>query len=107
MRPAEFRTKFIDGSLDTFDHIFTYSSLEHSGLGRYGDPLNPWGDIMAVAEAWCVAKPGAKLALGLPTSVSAGYDQIQFNAGRIYGPILYSYLVTSLIFSFLKVYSDV
>ena len=62
---------------------------------------------MAVAEAWCVAKPGAKLAIGLPTSVSAGYDQIQFNAHRIYGPILYSYLVTSLIFSFLKVYSDV
>ena len=22
--------------------------------GRYGDPLNPWGDLMAVAEAWCV-----------------------------------------------------
>ena len=25
-----------------------------SNIGRYGDPLNPWGDIMAVAEAWCV-----------------------------------------------------
>jgi len=96
MRPLEFRKRFFDGTLDTFDHIFTYSSLEHSGLGRYGDPLNPWGDIMAVAEAWCVAKPNAKLALGLPTSVSAGYDQIQFNAGRIYGPIMYSFLVTGL-----------
>ena len=97
MRPAEFRKRFFDGTLDTFDHIFTYSSLEHSGLGRYGDPLNPWGDIMAVAEAWCVAKPNAKLALGLPTSVSAGYDHIQFNAGRIYGPILYPFLVIQLI----------
>ena len=94
MRPAEFRTKFIKGTLDTFDYIFTYSSLEHSGLGRYGDPLNPWGDIMAVAEAWCVAKPGARLAIGLPTSVSAGYDHIQFNANRIYGPILYPFLVS-------------
>ena len=32
--------------------------------GRYEDPLNPWGDIMAVAEAWCVTTDQAKLAIG-------------------------------------------
>ena len=35
-----------------FDVIVTYSSLEHSGMGRYGDPLNPWGDLIASARAW-------------------------------------------------------
>ena len=31
-----------------FDVIITYSSIEHSGLGRYGDPLDPEGDIKAM-----------------------------------------------------------
>ena len=65
-----------------FDLVFTYSSVEHSGLGewinmkivptqrvelshklhemhflsgRYGDPLNPWGDIITIAQAWCAS----------------------------------------------------
>ena len=33
MRPNEFRQKYFDGTLDTFDAVFSYSSLEHSGLG--------------------------------------------------------------------------
>ena len=35
LKPDVFREKFQDGTLDTFDIIFSYSSLEHSGLGRY------------------------------------------------------------------------
>jgi len=31
------------------DFVVTYSSLEHSGLGRYGDALNPFGDMEAMA----------------------------------------------------------
>ena len=23
--------------------------------GRYGDPLNPWGDIITIAQAWCAS----------------------------------------------------
>ena len=37
--------------------MITYSSLEHSGLGRYGDSLNPWGDLITMAKAWCLLKP--------------------------------------------------
>ena len=77
-------------------------------LGRYGDPLNPWGDILAMAEAWCVSSPQVtmkrtliekkiilqtKLLLGVPTSVSLNKDWITFNAHRIYGPLLYPFLV--------------
>merc|ERR1712106_186146 len=54
MRMGEFREQFLNGSIEAFDAVFSYSSLEHSGQGRYGDPLNPWGDILAVAQAWCV-----------------------------------------------------
>jgi len=61
-----------------YDAILSFSSLEHSGLGRYGDELNPWGDRQGVARAWCMTKPGGKLALG----VEAGDDTIAFNAHR-------------------------
>jgi len=95
IKPDVFREKFQNGTLDTFDVIFSYSSLEHSGLGRYGDPVNPWGDIMAVAETWCVSSPNAKLAIAVPTSVSLGADFIPYNAHRIYGPVLYPFLTTN------------
>eukprot|EP00090_Calanus_glacialis_P019225 TRINITY_DN29583_c0_g1_i1.p1 TRINITY_DN29583_c0_g1~~TRINITY_DN29583_c0_g1_i1.p1 ORF type:complete len:137 (-),score=19.68 TRINITY_DN29583_c0_g1_i1:62-472(-) len=95
MRPREFRARYLDGTLDTFDVVFTYSSIEHSGQGRYGDPLNPWGDILTIAEAWCVTKPDAKLAIGVPTMVSRGSDVNAFNAHRIYGPVMYPFLTTN------------
>lgn len=95
MRPREFRSRYLDGTLDTFDVVFTYSSVEHSGQGRYGDPLNPWGDILTIAEAWCVTKPDAKLAIGVPTMVSRGSDINAFNAHRIYGPVMYPFLTTN------------
>ena len=35
IRPNEFRERYLAGTLDEFDAIFTYSSVEHSGLGMY------------------------------------------------------------------------
>lgn len=58
--------------------------LEHSGLGRYGDPLNPHGDVEAVQQVHCMLKPGGLFFLGLPTS-SDGSSYIEFNAHRVYG----------------------
>ena len=83
MQPHQFRERSIAGTLESFDGVVSHSSLEHSGLGRYGDALNPWGDILAVARAWCVTKPGGFLYLGLPT----GKDLIHSNWHRIYGRI--------------------
>ena len=48
---------------------------------------------MSVAEAWCVSTPSANLAMAVPTSVNAGRDSIVHNAHRIYGPLMYPYLV--------------
>jgi len=94
VRPHDFYQRYHEGSLEKFDAVFSYSSLEHSGLGRYGDNLNPWADIITIAQAWCVSKEDAKLVVGVPTFIH-GKDRVEFNAGRVYGPRLYSYLTTN------------
>lgn len=35
---------FVSQEKNTYDLILSYSSIEHSGLGRYGDPINPNGE---------------------------------------------------------------
>jgi len=83
MTPKEFRSGYLNGNLtaDTYDSVLSYSSLEHSGLGRYGDALNPWGDILTVAMAWCVTKDDGSLMVDVPS----GQDKIHWNAHRYYG----------------------
>lgn len=66
-----------------FDAIFSFSSLEHDGLGRYGDPLDPNGDLKAMREMSRALRPGGLLFLGVPVGAR---DHIEFNVHRIYGP---------------------
>ena len=54
--------------------------VEHVGLGRYGDPVDPAGDAKAVAELQRVLAPGGQLLFVVPV----GKPQIVFNAHRIY-----------------------
>lgn len=54
--------------------------VEHIGLGRYGDPLDPEGDIKAMKELIRVLAPGGNLLFVVPI----GKPQLQFNAHRIY-----------------------
>ncbi|VDI06083.1 Hypothetical predicted protein [Mytilus galloprovincialis] len=93
MIPDQFRKSYLDKTLRRFDAIVTYSSIEHSGLGRYGDGLNPWGDIIAIASGWCVTKEGGSLIIGVEYSYEM--ERIKFNAGRWYGKIRYPYLATN------------
>jgi len=69
--------------------VFSYSSLEHSGLGRYGDRLAPYGDAEAVAQMWCAMRPGGLFFLGLPSFKDADRRrrlcQVVWNAHRVYG----------------------
>ncbi|CAB04491.2 DUF268 domain-containing protein [Caenorhabditis elegans] len=67
----------------TFDFAASFSSLEHSGLGRYGDPLDPIGDLREMLKIKCMLNKGGILFLGLPL----GIDAIQYNAHRIYGSV--------------------
>jgi SAM-dependent methyltransferase len=54
--------------------------VEHVGLGRYGDPLDPDGDIKAMRELQRVVAPEGSLLFVTPV----GRPQIRFNAHRIY-----------------------
>lgn len=93
MVPLEFRKAFASNTLGKFSAIVTFSSVEHSGLGRYGDALNPWGDILTIARAWCVAEDDASLTVGV--MYDNENDYIKFNAGRWYGRTRYPYLATN------------
>lgn len=55
--------------------------VEHVGLGRYGDPLDPDGDLKAIAELRRVLAPGGLLLFVVPVG---GVSKIMFNAHRIY-----------------------
>lgn len=54
--------------------------VEHVGLGRYGDPLDPDGDLKAMAELKRVCAPGGTLLFVVPV----GQPKLMFNAHRIY-----------------------
>ncbi|KHN87751.1 hypothetical protein Tcan_03354 [Toxocara canis] len=65
----------------SMDFVVSFSSIEHSGLGRYGDPLDPIGDLREMQKIQCLLKRGGLLFIGLPV----GVDAVVFNAHRIYG----------------------
>jgi SAM-dependent methyltransferase len=56
--------------------------IEHIGLGRYGDHLDPDGSIKAAKELVRVLAKGGRLLL----STLVGRERIQFNAHRIFSP---------------------
>lgn len=70
-----------DAHPQQFDAAFSISSFEHDGLGRYGDPLNPNGDVETMAKMKTVVRPSGLLFLALPV----GRDALVWNAHRIYG----------------------
>ena len=55
-------------------------TIEHIGLGRYGDKIDPDGDLNAIAELQRVVAKGGNLLLVTPL----GQPALRFNAHRIY-----------------------
>jgi hypothetical protein len=69
----------------TYNVLISYSSIEHDGLGRYGDPINPNGDIERMEDyTKYMDIHDNLLLLGVPIG---NVDQLIFNAHRIYGPV--------------------
>jgi len=66
-----------------FDMLLSISSIEHDGLGRYGDTLKPDGDRQAMQSARQMLKRGGRFILAVPV----GKDALIWNAHRIYGAI--------------------
>jgi hypothetical protein len=68
---------------EKFDVVLSISSFEHDGLGRYGDPLDPEGDLKAMNNARKRMKNDGFLILCVPI----GQDCLVWNAHRVYGRI--------------------
>jgi len=63
-----------------FESVSCMHVVEHIGLGRYGDELDPQGDLKAIGELKRVIKINGNLLLVVPV----GKPKIMFNAHRIY-----------------------
>jgi SAM-dependent methyltransferase len=68
---------FESGSVECLSCMHT---VEHVGLGRYGDPQDADGDLKAIKELKRVLSPGGNLLFVVPI----GQPKIEFNAHRIY-----------------------
>jgi SAM-dependent methyltransferase len=80
--------EFIRGSVLTLPlkdaSVPSLSSLcviEHIGLGRYGDPLDPYGSEKAIQELKRVVQPGGDLYISIPLDDE---NRIYFNAHRAF-----------------------
>lgn len=87
-----------------FDVILSVSSIEHDGLGRYGDPINPDADLEFMTYAKTLLKEGGHMILSIPV----GLDVLVWNAHRIYGPLRFPLLIQewNLIDAFGFTYQD-
>jgi len=75
-----------------FDGAVFFSGLEHDGLGRYGDPVDPDGDIAALREIALMLRPKQFLFLAIPIGP---LDHVHYYAHRIYGPYRLRKLIAS------------
>ncbi|MFA7268810.1 MAG: DUF268 domain-containing protein [Sterolibacterium sp.] len=68
---------YAEGSLQSMSCLHV---IEHIGLGRYGDPLDPQGSLKAARELSRVLAPGGRLYLSAPV----GRERVCFNGHRIF-----------------------
>ncbi|MCC8180059.1 MAG: DUF268 domain-containing protein [Planctomycetes bacterium] len=78
MNPKEAAAAGLQADVD-----FSFSSFEHDGLGRYGDPIAPNADLEAMKFARSCLRPDGIMYFGVPL----GADSLAWNAHRIYGRI--------------------
>lgn len=66
-----------------YDCIVSYSTVQHCGLGCFGDPLDPEGDFKLMENIHKNLSKNGVLILGCPV----GKDALVWNAQRVYGEI--------------------
>jgi hypothetical protein len=68
--------------IDCTPSLSCLHTIEHFGLGRYGDPLDPDGYLKGLSQLKKMVSPGGLLYLSTPI----GPQRIEFNAHRIFAP---------------------
>jgi SAM-dependent methyltransferase len=78
---------FVEGSIlelpyedNSINSLSCLHVIEHIGLGRYGDPIDPDGYVKAAKELARVLAPGGTLYLGTPI----GSERLCFDAHRVF-----------------------
>lgn len=69
--------------IEIADSISCLHALEHFGLGRYGDPLDPDGHIKGFNNIVGMLKPGGRLYISFPIGQAT---EVHFNAHRVFHP---------------------
>ncbi len=64
------------------DSLSCLHALEHFGLGRYGDTINPHGYEKGIANMAALLKPGGTFYLSTPI----GQERVEFNANWVFDP---------------------
>jgi SAM-dependent methyltransferase len=71
--------EFLDDSIESLSSLH---AVEHFGLGRYGDPVDPQAPFKVMAAFVRVLAPGGFLYFSVPV----GRERLVFNAHRIFAP---------------------
>ena len=64
------------------DSLSCLHALEHFGLGRYGDPINPVGYQSGIRNMARMVRDGGYFYLSVPV----GQEKVYFNAHRVFDP---------------------
>lgn len=64
------------------DSLSCLHALEHFGLGRYGDPIDPFCHEKGIANMAVLLKAGGTFYLSCPI----GRERVEFNAHRVFDP---------------------
>lgn len=74
----EIPAEWVDGT----DSLSCLHTIEHFGLGRYGDQLDPDGHLKGLAQLKRMVASGGRLILSTPV----GHERVEFNAHRVFSP---------------------
>jgi hypothetical protein len=72
----------VEGMMDYCDSLSCLHALEHFGLGRYGDPIDPKGYKLGFKNMANLLKEEGTFYLSVPI----GIERVEFNANRVFDP---------------------
>lgn len=72
-----------DDFVEYCDSLSCLHALEHFGLGRYGDPIDPHGYVAGLRNMARILRSGGTFYLSVPI----GQERVEFNAHRIFDPL--------------------
>ena len=68
--------------VESTESLSCLHTIEHFGLGRYGDPIDAGGHLRGIEQLKRMVAPGGILYLSTPI----GPERVEFNAHRVFAP---------------------